>query len=64
MVRAIAYDGSGYWLMTKRLSKGRFAGWPVGDEAVSVASACALRALLQGAQWSPAHPGGAKAPAT
>jgi len=66
MVRAIAYDGSGYWLLTKRLSKGRFAGWPVGEETVSVATACALRALLQGANWSPASTAAAaaKAPAT
>ena len=35
MIRALSYDGSGYWLMTKRLSKGRFAGWPIGTEAAT-----------------------------
>jgi hypothetical protein len=28
MVRTLAYDGTGFWLMTKRLSKGKFQGWP------------------------------------
>lgn len=28
-IRVLAYDGQGFWLCTKRLSKGRFAWWPV-----------------------------------
>lgn len=29
MIRALSYDGSGYWLMTKRISRGKFrAGQP------------------------------------
>jgi len=24
----LVYDGQGFWLATKRLSKGRFRGWP------------------------------------
>src|ERR1039457_4933256 len=28
MLRATFYDGQGYWLAQKRLSKGRFAWWP------------------------------------
>jgi transposase len=31
MLRVLFYDGSGFWLCTKRLSKGRFSSWPVGD---------------------------------
>jgi transposase len=26
-----AYDGQGFWLAQKRLSKGRFRWWPSGD---------------------------------
>ena len=27
-IRVLAYDGQGFWLATKRLSKGRFRWWP------------------------------------
>jgi hypothetical protein len=27
MIRVLVYDGQGFWLMTKRLSKGRFRHW-------------------------------------
>ncbi len=46
MVRALIYDGTGYWLMTKRLSKGRFKGWPKSDGSVCSVVARQLRALL------------------
>lgn len=29
-IKILTYDGQGYWLMQKRLSKGRFTWWPVG----------------------------------
>ena len=32
-IRILAYDGQGFWLATKRLSKGRFRWWPTGREA-------------------------------
>lgn len=28
MVRILAYEGNGYWLITKRLSRNKFAKWP------------------------------------
>ena len=52
MIRVLVHDGSGFWLMTKRLSKGRFGGWPSGaGDTLSVASARALRALLESGSW-------------
>ena len=51
MIRALAHDGTGYWLMTKRLSKGRVVGWPTSTGAVSPTSARELRALLHGGTW-------------
>jgi transposase len=29
-IRLLTYDGQGYWLLQKRLSKGRFLWWPEG----------------------------------
>jgi transposase len=48
MVRILAYDGNGFWLMTKRLSKGRFSGWPSGATPVTSLDARKLRVLLGG----------------
>ena len=31
-IRILAYDGQGFWLAQKRLSKGRFGWWPSGKE--------------------------------
>ena len=31
-VKILTYDGQGFWLATKRLSKGRFRWWPTGTE--------------------------------
>ena len=47
MIRALSYDGSGFWLMTKRLSKGKFEHWPRSNESVSSVQAIQLRALLR-----------------
>ena len=30
-IRVLAYDGQGFWLAQKRLSKGRFLWWPSGS---------------------------------
>lgn len=48
MLRVLCYDGNGYWLMTKRLSKGRFQGWPSSGSPVSTLVATQLRTLLRG----------------
>ena len=44
MLRILYYDGSGFWLCTKRLSKGCFSAWPQGD-GVSPSSALLVREL-------------------
>ena len=31
MLRILFYDGGGFWLCTRRLSKGTFSYWPEGD---------------------------------
>lgn len=35
MIRVLSYDGNRYWLCTKRLSQGRYQGWPKHDEKLS-----------------------------
>jgi transposase len=30
-IRLLSYDGQGYWLAQKRLSRGRFVRWPEGS---------------------------------
>ena len=31
-IKLLCYDGQGFWIATKRLSKGRFQWWPTGTE--------------------------------
>jgi transposase len=31
-IRLLTYDGQGYWLLQKRLSKNRFRWWPAADQ--------------------------------
>lgn len=46
-IRVLAYDGAGFWLCTKRLSRGKFRGWPRGGEAgVASMAAAELQVLL------------------
>jgi hypothetical protein len=46
MVRALSYDGTGFWLMTKRLSKGKFTSWPSSNNNIEPLIAKQLRQLL------------------
>jgi transposase len=46
MVRALSYDGTSFWLMTKRLSKGKFQGWPSSHKNIEPIIAKQLRKLL------------------
>lgn len=51
MIRGLTYDGTGYWIMTKRLSRGRFQDWPSGSSTLSMASARELRLIMGGDRW-------------
>ena len=33
-IKALVYDGQGFWLCHKRLSRGRFSRWPAGEGGV------------------------------
>ena len=33
VIKLLLYDGQGYWMMMKRLSKGRFSWWPQSPDA-------------------------------
>jgi transposase len=47
MIRALVYDHNGYWLVTKRLSRGRYRGWPKSSERLSPCIAAELMRLLK-----------------
>lgn len=47
-IKALVYDGQGYWICQKRLSKGKFKFWPSGDGPTSALAAHQLTVLLQG----------------
>lgn len=49
MIRILVYQENGYWVMTKRLSSGRYRGWPCSGAPVSRLQAVQLRQLLAGA---------------
>jgi transposase len=55
MIRVLVYDGSGFWLMTKRLSKGRFTDWPTSQAALCALSAKVLMQILQIQDFPPAQ---------
>ena len=46
-VRILAYKDNGFWLMTKRISSGKFI-WPKFDDGISNIQAMHLRKILSG----------------
>lgn len=46
MIRILKYESNGYYLVTKRLSKGRFTHWPKANEQLCTVQAHTLRQLL------------------
>lgn len=57
VVKLLAYDGQGFWLCHKRLSRGRFRWWPGSAEAGTALRAHELHVLLSGGD-----PSGTQAP--
>jgi transposase len=45
-IRLLNYDGQGYWLAQKRLSKGRFAWWPESNSAAKRLEAYEAQLLM------------------
>ena len=47
-IKILAYDGRGFWLCQKRLSRGRFRWWPEATEGTLALEAHQLQLLLAG----------------
>ncbi len=47
-IKALVYDGQGFWLSQKRLSNGKFKHWPDGEKGLSELEAHELLILLRG----------------
>jgi transposase len=45
-IKVLAYDGQGFWLAQKRLSKGKFVWWPSGNESARRLEAHQAQLLL------------------
>jgi transposase len=45
-IRLLSYDGQGYWLAQKRLSKGRFVWWPEAATAAKPLEAYEAQLLM------------------
>ena len=45
-IKLLAYDGQGFWIATKRLSKGHFHWWPAGTEPARTLRAHQAQMLL------------------
>jgi transposase len=45
-LKALVYDGQGFWLCHKRLSSGKFRWWPAGTKASTTLAAHELQVLL------------------
>jgi len=47
-IKVLVYDGQGFWLCHKRLSRGRFRFWPGGEGATRALLAHQVHLLLSG----------------
>jgi len=49
-IKLISYDGQGFWLCQKRLSRGRFRWWPESDQSTMRVLAHELQTLIWNGQ--------------
>ena len=65
-LKILVYDGQGFWLCHKRLSRGQFRWWPTADAAAKTLAAHQLQVLLAAGDpeatqaapaWRPVGPG-------
>ena len=54
-IKILVYDGQGFWMCQKRLSTGKFAWWPAGNEHGRTLQACELQVLLMAGNPSQAQ---------
>jgi transposase len=54
-VKILVYDGQGFWLCQKRLSRGRFRWWPGSRGATKTLEAHELQVLVSGGDPSAAR---------
>jgi len=54
-IKILVYDGQGFWLCQKRMSKGRFGSWPRSTGRTKVLEAYQLPVLLSGGDPSAAR---------
>lgn len=54
-IKVLVYDGQGFWLCQKRLSKGRFRFWPQSASAVRSLQAHELQVLLSAGDFEAAQ---------
>ena len=47
-IKLLVYDGQGFWLCQKRLSRGRFRFWPSGEEGRRSLEIAEVHLLLSG----------------
>lgn len=53
-LKALVYDGQGFWLCQKRLSSGRLAWWPRAGSPLTQLDALQLQSLLWNGAVAPA----------
>jgi len=55
-IKILCYDGQGFWMAQKRLSKGRFRWWPTGGVSQTLEAHQAQLLLAAGNPETPAAP--------